>query len=289
MIHIIGNIAICINAQLQGALLPGEHNDTTSSLQLDLGGHGTLQAISAARCGARVSLISKTSLDLLGKYVLDILRKEGVQTPALSKNAPQSDLTITLSGQDQITQIGTHEDSTGLDVDTLPAEYFNARSLIVISSSIPVNEEIIYWLEHVRLNGAKIMLCMREDNKDLAPYADIIVRDETTKLPASYEESYLITTKSFGTKGAQAQKGRVIACSLEEQGNNGSETSLDIFCGYFAACLQAGLALPRALKISCNAASLSAESNGSYSAIPHLGYLEDLAEETEEKIKAQWN
>ncbi|MCK5384021.1 MAG: hypothetical protein KAJ29_00500 [Alphaproteobacteria bacterium] len=287
MIHVIGNIAICINTQLDGPLVPGKNNNTATSPALDLTGHGALQAISAARCGAKVSLIGQIGTDLLGKYVLDILRKEGVQTSALSKDAHQSELAISLNAPDETTQVINPKNNTGLHIDAVPAGYFNARNLVVLSSDLTADIIITDWLEQIKSNGARIMLCLQKDQQDLTRFSDIIICDETTAPPALRDNAYIITTKDFGTKGAQAQKGGSITCSLDEQGDHGSETSFDIFCGYFAACLQASLPLERSLKIACNAAALSAQLSGTYSAIPYLGYLEDIVKEPAEKIKSQ--
>lgn len=265
MIHVIGNIAINIDTQLDQPLNPNIHNKATSAPMLDLAGHGALQAISAARCGAKVSLISKIGTDLLGKYALDILRKESVQTSSLSKETEQSELTIALNSPDQKTHISAPESQTHLQTNIIPAEHFNARNLIVISSDLPANSESADWLKKVKDNGARIMLCLqpgKDINQDLTPYADIIICDETIALPALCENTHIINTKDFGA---------------EE--NQGSTVSFDIFCGYFAACLQAGLPLERSLKIANNAAALSTQQRGTYRAIPHLGYLEDILEE----------
>ncbi len=283
MIHIIGNIAINIEAQLDKPLTPDADNITTQSPMLDITGHGALQAISAARCGARVSLISAIGTDLLGKYALDILRKEGVQTSALSKNIEQSDLAIHLSASEQTTQISASDKKTAnLHENTIPADHFNARSLIVVSNANISNNSLTDWLKQVKENEAKIMLCVplgKSINKDLLPIANIIICDESSEISIQNNDTYIVTTKSCGTQGARAQKGNITACDLHQpRETRCDDVSFNIFCGFFAACIQACLPLERSLKIACNAAGLSAQSSGAYNAIPHLGYLEDIIE-----------
>lgn len=288
MIHVIGNTSINIETQLDQPLTPNANNITTSSPTLDIAGHGALQAISAARCGAKVSLISTIGTDLLGEYVLDTLRKEGVQTSAISKKSDHRELSITLNAPDQKTHIGVADDGTFFYKNNIPAGHFNARNLVIISNNINANDRFLDWLGQIRNNGAQVILSLqhKNSNQPFIPYVDIIICDETTR-PISHKNTYLITTKDFGTKGARAQKGRVISCTHDEHGDHGSETSFDIFCGYFAACIQACLPLENALKIACNAAAQSAKLRGAYNAIPYLGYLEDLGKEPFEEIKAQ--
>jgi ribokinase len=289
MIHVIGNIAISIETQLNQPLTPNANNIATSSPTLDIAGHGALQAISAARCGARVSLISTIGTDLLGEYVLDILRKEGIQTSALSKKSGHRELSITLDAKDQKTYIGVSDEDIFSYKNDIPADYFNARSLVVISNNLDPNDQFLDWLKQIRSNGARVLLCLlpKSTNQSFIPYANIIVRDET--MPAiSCDEAYLVTTKGCGTKGAKAQKADTIACALDEHGDYGSAISFDIFCGYFAACIQACLPLEHALKIACSAATQSSRLRGAYNAIPYLGYLEDIAKkELSEKINGQ--
>ncbi len=282
MIHVIGNIAISIETQLDQPLTPDANNTAATSPSLDVTGHGALQAISAARCGAHVSLISAIGTDLLGKYALDILRKEGVQTSALSKSTEQSNLAINVSALEQKTQISASDKNISLHENTIPTDHFNARSLIVIANTHTADDNLLDWLSQVKENEAKIMLCLplgKDINQDLTPLANIIVCDESSELSVENNDAHIITTKSCGTQGARAQKGDIVACDLHQPRElRCDDVSFDIFCGFFAACIQACLPLERSLKIACNAAGLSAQSSGTYNAIPHLGYLEDIIE-----------
>ncbi len=289
MIHVIGNIAINIDAQLNEPLTPHSSNEIANPPSLDLTGHGALQAISAARCGARVSLVSTIGTDLLGQYALDILRKEGVQTSALGKDPKQSSLAISLNILDQKTNIVALDDNS-LSRDIVPADHFNARNMVVISSAHAADDALLSWLKQIKSNEAKIMLCLplgKSLDKNLAALADIIVCDESSEVSDINDDVYLITTKSCGTQGASAQKAGKIAYDLEQPKEQGcDDVILDIFCGFFAACLQACLPLERSLKTACTAATLSVQNHGAYNAIPYLGYLEDIIEGPYEKAIA---
>ncbi|MCK5374019.1 MAG: hypothetical protein KAJ40_01915 [Alphaproteobacteria bacterium] len=286
MIYVIGNTTVCINAELDSPLTSCLLHKTSTAPILDLAGHGALQAVSAARCGAGVSLISKIGSDLIGKYVLDTLRKEGIQTSGLSKDAKQSCLSIALNAPNETTHIHALNKEPQNLAEIIPADHLNARNLLIFSSDILVkNQSFIDWLHQVKNNGARIMICHppeEECNTELSSYADIMISDEKNIPDSIAKDTYLVTTKACGTKGASAQKGTYVACDIQtKEKHSGNAVSFDIFCGYFAACLHAGLELKRTLEIACNAAALSIELRGAYSAIPYLGYLEDVAKETE--------
>lgn len=293
MIHVIGITAINLHTKLGIPLARGKNNLSSTNPQLDLAGHGCLQAISAARCGAKVSLISALSSDLMGQHALNILRKEGIQTTGITTTQDHMPVTIDLNDPEKTTQIAGRKSNTPFfeTQNNLPADHLNARNLIVLSNDIPLTPSFAQWLKTIKSNGAKIMLCLLPKNKEteLISYADVIICDEQkTRLPNLNENSYLITTKNGGVSGASAQKRGLISHSINKKSppQIKKTATFDIFCGYFAACLQAGQPLESMLNIACNAANLSAQSHGAYSTIPYLGYLEDLEKTSKNKSAA---
>ncbi|MFP4387165.1 MAG: carbohydrate kinase family protein [Alphaproteobacteria bacterium] len=279
MIYVIGNTTVCINATLEHALNPGATNQTSAPTALDLGGNGALKAISAARCGAKISLISQTGSDLMGKFALDILRKEGIKTSGISTNLTQTQLDICLEDSNRKTNINASNKAANAYADIIPAQHLNAGTLILLSNNTSTHTDFIRWLTQARNNGAKIMLCNNpdeENNPAMTKLADILITDQQSNQPSVSQNTYLITTKNCGAGGAIAQKGNATACDITTKSNKGNTITFNIFCGYFAACIQTGLELKRALEIANNAAALSTQLSGAYSAIPYLGYLEDI-------------
>lgn len=291
MILIYGNINLNINMQLSSPIEAGKTNTAEQSSTIDIAGPAPLKAISAARCGAKVALISTVGEDLLGKYCLDLLRRDGVQTSRMIKVSEQTGVNISLSDNTRIST--AYNDG----IERIYSDnHINARSLIMFSSSEHNNNHMMSLLKKAKAKNAKSMICINSDaplTPGLLELADIIVIDESVvkshPLIKTLTDIYLITTKNSGTTGANARCKRGENYSSEATALNKSIINtngcFEVFCGFFAACIQAGLPLNRALTLASKAANHAGQADGTYAAIPHLGYLEDIVPKNE--IKAQ--
>lgn len=282
MILVYGNINISINMQVSSPIEAGKANTAEQNSTIDIAGHAPLKAISAARCGAKVALISTIGEDLLGKYCLNLLRKDGVQTSRIIKVDTQTGVSISLSDNTKITT-ATYDNIKEIYSDN----HINERSLVMLSGSEHNNDHMVNLLKKVKDKNAKSMICISSDNPvspETLELVDIVVVDESVKNshPQIEELSdiYLISTKDFGASGSSANDKRGESHSSEDIDLNDSITDIngcfEVFCGFIAACIQSGLPLNRALTLASKAAHHAGQTDGAYAAIPHLGYLEDI-------------
>ncbi len=255
----------------------------SSHYNFSMGGSATNQAVSAARSGAKVGIIGTVSDDLFGKNIVDSIRKEGIHTAGVAKSNTPTGLKTTLNTQhkdpEHIISIGANAHT---NAEQIPKEKINERALLLIQNDLSpqINLEL---LKRAKDKGARALLTLtgtENYNDDLGHMCDIIIMHanlfNTIKAPQS--DSYIVLLDNHGIDGAHIMLNGEKTHSLTAPPSSGvidKTKSFDCFCGSFAACVQAGLPLERALNIAHYAALLSSRKDHNKDGIPYIGHIED--------------
>ncbi len=212
----------------------------SSNNNLKPGGHAVNQAISAARSGAKLSIVGAIGNDLFGENILHLLRHEGIKSSGIIKTEQHTGvINSIINDSNQTAQILLDGANTDLTPELISNTTLNERTLIILQGETPhdINLEI---LKRTKDRNAKSIMCFKNaDNHDLADYADISIIYNDGEININNHTFILEKPENF-----------------------------DSFCGTFAACKQAGLNTDRAIEYGIAAASIDS-SDG-------LPYLDDI-------------
>ncbi|MGB0718883.1 MAG: PfkB family carbohydrate kinase, partial [Bdellovibrionales bacterium] len=274
------------------------------------GGRGANQALAAARSGAKVAIIGKTGDDDYAKRILDKIRREGVITTGVGKSEDNhTGLDIICNGPNGDKQImkipGANNEATA---DQIPEEILDDKGFLIIQTELPMAENLAL-LKKAKDTGATTMMNLApslEIKQSVLNHLDYLVlnSNEAKKfadklgLPAQGniekiaqalaqigELNCIITT---GPEGAIAYTTdgtgwRIKAFEVDEiVDKSGAE---DAYCGTLAACLHAGMPLPRALKRASIAGSLTCTAHGTQNAFPYLADIDERINDLDDPEK----
>ncbi len=157
----VGRVAIDFN--------PTEYFQSLVDAQLFrkyVGGSPANTAIGLARLGDRIGFIGKISNDRLGEYVLDVFKKEGIDTRCLTPVKGQEKLGLAFTEVISFEQSGIlmYRDGAAdlmLDMDDIDEQYVCSGKAVVISgtalTSGPSREACFKIMNLVRNNGGVLV------------------------------------------------------------------------------------------------------------------------------------
>jgi ribokinase len=129
--------------------------------QLGFGGKGANQAVAAALCGAKVSMVARVGDDLFGPATVENFKAQGIDashvwiTPGESSGV--APIFVDSSGQNRILVVkGANDALTPADVDAA-APLLRQADCIVLQLEVPV-ETVYYTLRFARRNGIRSIL-----------------------------------------------------------------------------------------------------------------------------------
>jgi ribokinase len=153
--------------------------------QLGFGGKGANQAVAAALCGAKVSMVARVGDDLFGPATVENLKARGIDATHVRITPGQSSgvapIFVDSSGQNRILVVkGANDALTPADVDAA-APLLREADCIVLQLEVPV-ETVYYTLRFAHRNGVRAILNPAPGQPlDLAElaYADYVIPNET--------------------------------------------------------------------------------------------------------------
>jgi ribokinase len=153
--------------------------------QLGFGGKGANQAVAAALCGAKVSMVGRVGDDLFGPATVENFKAQGIDASHVWITRGQSSgvapIFVDSAGQNRILVVkGANDALTPADVDAA-APLLRQADCIVLQLEVPV-ETVYYTLRFARRNGILSILNPAPGQPlDLAEvaYADYVVPNET--------------------------------------------------------------------------------------------------------------
>jgi len=147
-----------------------------------VGGKGALQALAAAKAGAKTALVGRTGDDELAKHILIRLRKHGVVTSGVAKaEHTQTGTSVDINDEKRsIVARGASEQTTA---EQVPEEILDEKSVVLTQTELPM-EEISALLNIAKDKGATTVLnlspCITIEEQDLQ-LVDYLIAPETAK------------------------------------------------------------------------------------------------------------
>ena len=250
-----------LQTRISGNFSHGQNNASYKN-ELSIGGTSLLQAISAARSGAKVNFIGRTGCDVFGQKTIEGLRREGIQHSSLLQDMDETPLFAYILDDSETTTITPQFTDIVSDM-ILPDTSLNTRTLLLLNNDVDlsINEALI---NRANERGGKTILC--DAHSENADY--IITQDKNCDT-----ENALIF--SYDSLDICRYKGQEFIVNIDQDIVDTSG-AFDNFCGAFAACIQAGLDVDRAIRHALISAQLSASKQGLYESYPYLDDIQKL-------------
>ncbi len=285
MIYVFGSILQIIRVETD-ATQKYEQFEFTKHYKNSVGGKGGLQALAAAKAGAKTAIVSKTGDDELAKHILLRLRKHGVITSGVAKTEKiQTGTAIRLEHENRtIIALGASAKATA---EQIPEEVINEDSIILLQTELDTAENSKI-LKMAKEKGATTILNIsprfevtEEDIANL-DYAILSIKhkDKWTNLSDQIARNSQLTTIFISPKGdieiqIKGTTSPLPKANLENLDWAYPEGYEDAFCGSFAAGLATDQPLDKTILKAHIAAAPTASSAGGYASIPYSDTVEE--------------
>lgn len=267
-----------------------ELGETVGNAQLQVlaGGKGTNQAVAAARCGAAVSIVGKVGRDSMGRFVVDVLDDERVDTGLLIEaDAARSGvafIVVTPNGKNSILVApGANADLSPGDIDRSSAA-IGVADVLVAQLEIPV--ETVERAIQLAPDSCRTILNFSpyvESARRLVAQSTVVVVNEheaesltgvAISSPSHAERASEVLLSlgagaaivTLGAKGAvfsiDGQLGHIPSPDVEVVDTTGAG---DAFVGALAASLARGSEFPAAVAKATAAGAATTTSRGAFS------------------------
>ena len=257
------------------------------------GGKGANQAVAAKRLGGDVIFIGKRGLDIFGKYAVELLEKEGINTDYIisdSKNPSGIALiTVDAKGENSIVVAsGANANLFPEDLNSID-ELLQNSDIVLLQLEIPL-ETVIFVAalsaqkqKKVILNPAPAQLLPDSLLKDLFMITpNESEAEQLTSVKVSDTESAKQAAELLKEKGVQnviITMGASGAFILSEEFEGMIEAPKvkaidttaagDTFNGALAVFLSEGKSMVESVKLASKAASISVTRNGAQASVPY--------------------
>jgi ribokinase len=262
------------------------------AFQLAFGGKGANQAVTAARLGARVSLVARLGHDLFGTQMRQHLEAEGIDSTHVSTDGEQpsgvASITVDDAGRNCILVVaGANGTLTPQDVRAASGAIAAAR-ILLCQLEVPL-ETTREALAVARAAGVTTLL----NPAPAVPVPDEVLGLADLCVPNETEAERLtgLAEPLAAARALQARGARAVLVTLGEQGVLVVERDAelvpavrveavdttgagDAFIGGLAVFLAEGLPLREAVSRACAVAALSVTRLGAQAALPSRAQLD---------------
>jgi ribokinase len=287
-VTVVGSINMDLTVKTSRVPNQGETvlGDSFSTLP---GGKGANQAVAAARLGAHVNMIGSLGDDEFGKILIDILRKEGIQTDgiSISKEEATGIATIIISNKDNriIVAPGANRTVTPSLVES-HKELILKSDVVLLQLEIPL-ETVEYTTELCNRNNIPVIInpapyqLLPSQVLHLATYltpndieAETISKDHNL---VEMNDKLIVTKGSDGVVFYQGNaKKHIPAFHVTVEDTTGAG---DTFNGAFAAKIGSGGSVEEAILFANAAAALSVTKFGAQAGMPTVQQVKEFLEE----------
>lgn len=280
--------------------------------QKEPGGRAFNQAISAVRSGAKVFIYGKVGDDAEGELLIESLQAEDVDISGITKTSqtPTGMKAYTQAPEDIHHSVYAPGANSLLSADDVPDDILNDKAIVLVQTdisekenlallqkakkagattimnlapSIELSQKVLNLLDYLIVNHDEARrLSQQMDIYDKAGADNISILKIAEGLSLQGKLNCIITVGAEGSRAVtQDHKGwSVSALPIEELiDRSGAE---DAYCGTLAACIDAGLHLPRALKRASVAGSLACTKQGIKSSFASQEEIEKHINEIED-------
>jgi len=272
-----------------------------SSLERHPGGKGLNQAVAAARLESEVHMIGAVGDDGSGDWLLDVVRREGIQSDGIATAAGTSGtalIEVDSSGQNRIIVIPGANDQVDPGAVAAHLKSLKAVDVVLTQGEVPI-EVMAAAADAGKKIGAQVIVNpapVRDYPKELLKNVDVLVpneheANEITGLPVGNMVDAVEAAQQLQDMGptcviiTRGEKGAVWS-SPEGSGQTAAfkvtavdtVAAGDAFCGALAAGLARGLSMAEALRWGSAAGALAATGRGAVPSLPALGAVTELLE-----------
>ncbi len=284
MIVSFGHIRMDIQIDIPSSLTPGSQHHSTQNI-IEIGGSSALQTIAAARCGAKATIRGTTGNDLFAEKIFTTLRREGIQHNALIREDSSTSIatTITSPSSSPTMFIPSQHALDNLE-DLIPDTSLHARTLLLLNHETH-ESTLDSFLTRTQSSEAKSILCVEYKN-DIDPAllkkADLVIfgyqNDDKDKIESCITFDATAPHSCFISKTNTSVE--VPALPQSSDGIIHPSGAFDVFCGFMASCIQAGLSMTTSAEYGLHAAQITASRPGTYRAIPYLDEVKKQIEKS---------
>lgn len=294
MITVVGSINLDLIARVErlpgpGETVPGEEFSTAP------GGKGANQALAARRAGAVVRMVGAVGADAFAGEALALLDEAGVDLSRVRKTTVPTGTAMILVGGDGENVIAVIPGANALvSEEDVKAAGIGPGEIVLLQHEVPL-PTVRTALQAARAAGAISLLNtapFRAEMAGLLGLADYVVANETEFDLYVRELALEGADREARIRAFAERTGRTIVVTLGKEGVvSATQQSFlhvptlsvtpvdtvgagDTFCGYFAAGLEAGLALEEALRRAAAAGALACLMPGAQPSIPSRGEVE---------------
>jgi ribokinase len=278
MIVVFGSINIDLVIAAPHLPAPGE-TVIGENYRLAPGGKGANQALAAARDGGRVLLAGAVGEDGFAEAALALLRAAGVEL-ALAQSGERptgcAAITVAADGANMITV------APGANLLARAAMVPDARlgtgTILVLQLEVPP-DEVMLLAGRAKRRGSRVILNLAPAQplaRETLRLIDVLVANETEaaalgEAPAALARAIgctvVVTRGERGAAAHLAEGGEIAVPALPVTAVD-TVGAGDTFVGVLAAALDAGLALPAALRRASAAAGLACTTPGAQPSMP---------------------
>ncbi|OHX51635.1 ribokinase [Planococcus faecalis] len=290
-IAVIGSINIDFFVEVDSSPKPGE-TKLGNSFFRGLGGKGANQAVAASRLGAEVSFFGSVGNDENGKYVIDTLRQEKVNTMFLNTtdtNTGVAFIEITHAENRIVVVSGANNYTNVSYIKNILREMLE-HDIFVFQLEVPM-ETLEYLIPILHKEGKVIVvnpapaLYIRKELIDKINYLTpneheyrVVLKTaaEMDKVLSEFPNKLMITCGKKGVKFFDGKKiFHVPAYAVEAVDTTGAG---DTFCGAFVTALADGKTLIECVSFGNKAAALSVLKKGAQKGMPYQEEIEHFYE-----------
>lgn len=271
--------------------LPGE-TLLGGTFFMNAGGKGANQAVSAARLGGNVTLVTKVGNDIFGKQTIEGLKKENINTDFVfvDQEAPSGTALIMVNAEGEnciVVAPGANANLLPADIETV--NIIREAEIILMQLEIPI-ETIIAVARNAKANGQRVIINpapAQKLNDELLKGLFLITPNETE---ASLLTGVTVTDDATAAKAAVVFLGKGVKnviITLGKQGayfqNNNMKLKIDApvvqavdttaagdtFSGALTVALTEKMNWEQVIKFAVKAASISVTRMGAQSSVPY--------------------
>lgn len=314
MVVVFGSLTIDMNVVVPHLPTPGE-TVLSPTYEWMPGGKGANQAVSAARCGAKVAMVGMVGDDGFGTRALNNLKRESILASGLgrSDDKPTGCATVFIDKETAENQIviaaGANLETSA---DQVPNEILGKGNIVLMQMEVSHEEnwEVIrraYEKEALTilnmapaapvpkdvLDMLDILIVNRIEAEQIADKLGLKIEDNALKLAhVLAKQCDLTCIITLGPRGSVAvekdsQKGWVVPAMVIEDVVDTTGAG-DAFCGGVAAGLFKGMSLPEAMRFGSVAGSLACRGKGAQATLAYeeeiLEHLANLGEAEEKPL-----
>lgn len=238
------------------------HTNICQNIHFSPSGSLFIQMISAARSGAKTAIHTQIGTDLLGEYILQIFRREGIGQNLLIRDEHYKTLlSIALINGVESTEFKTKSDFY-YNPSSFSEHSFNYRTTLLLQAENHAHH-FAPLITQAKNANARLIYCVRNNDSiqnDISALCDVLIEEKRGASVITYNYQDKASKLMIGLTPEQRKNPMI------------NKIGFDVFCGSIASALQSGLNAQESCDHAAHMISRIKDASNTYDAIP---YIED--------------